>query len=316
VNFEMSTRRPPHEALPLRTVSRLTGLSPDVIRAWERRYQVVAPQRGPRGARLYSSADVARLRLLKEVVRSGRAIGDVAKLKPAELARLSEPDGVAVPARHLASGDTDAIAQTLAALARFDPVAVDQHLSEALIALGTRAFCRRIAAPLLEETGRRWSDGRLSVAEEHLLSGSLRNLLAGVLRIRAAVGGPVVLLATPSGERHEFGLLLAGLTVADAGVTACYLGTDLPAAEISAAARRAQAVVVGLGIVNGENHAAVEDVTRVERELPAGTELWLGGRCARDFGAQLPRSRAIVLHDLDDAERELERVRMAPRRGS
>ena len=78
----------PHDAYPLSTVTVMTGLSPDLIRAWERRYAVVAPIRGARGARLYSAADISHLRLLARAVGAGRAIGDVAGLSPAQLQRL------------------------------------------------------------------------------------------------------------------------------------------------------------------------------------------------------------------------------------
>src|SRR5512147_3272600 len=77
-----------HDAYPLRTVATMTGLTPDLIRVWEKRYQVVAPIRGARGARLYTAGDIAHLRLLARAVGGGRAIGDVAALRPAELERL------------------------------------------------------------------------------------------------------------------------------------------------------------------------------------------------------------------------------------
>jgi methylmalonyl-CoA mutase cobalamin-binding subunit len=119
-----------------------------------------------------------------------------------------------------------------------------------------------------------------------------------------------VLFATPAGERHEFGLLLAGLMVADAGLRLCYLGTDLPAAEVAAAARRADAAVVGLGVVNTDNEAqAVAEVRRVERELPPVTELWLGGRAAAEVAARMGPSRAIVLDQMATLEHELTRIR-------
>jgi len=74
---------------PLRTVARLTGLSPEVLRAWERRYRVVTPARTPGGTRRYSAADLERLRLLKAAVDAGHRIGDVARLDVAELSRRS-----------------------------------------------------------------------------------------------------------------------------------------------------------------------------------------------------------------------------------
>jgi len=138
----------------------------------------------------------------------------------------------------------------------------------------------------------------------------MRNLLTGILRSRSASATPTILLATPAGERHEFGLLLAGLLVADSGLRLCYLGTDLPAAEVVDAARRAKATVVGLGLVNGDNQrTAIAEVRRVERDLPAATELWLGGRAAAAAVAHVGATRALVLDQLPIIEAELSRVR-------
>lgn len=305
-----------HDALPLRTVSRLTGLSPDVIRAWEKRYGVVSPRRGPRGARLYTSDDVTHLTLLRRVVSAGRAIGDVARLSRGGLEALAG-SAVAAPASARESVAGRAVVDlALASLERFHAAELDRHLGDALMALGTREFIAEVVVPLLEEVGQRWSDGRLCVADEHLLSGVLRNLLVGLMRLRGQLDGATVLLATPQGERHEFGLLLAGLLAADARLSLCYLGTDLPADEIAAAARRAGASVVGLGVVNGANRdRALAELRRVEHALPGDVELWLGGRQAAAMSSALRRSRVRVLHEISAIEAELARIRAsaAPR---
>jgi DNA-binding transcriptional MerR regulator/methylmalonyl-CoA mutase cobalamin-binding subunit len=304
----------PHESLPLRTVARLTGLTPDVIRAWERRYGVVAPTRGPRGARLYSDADVAQLRLLRQAVASGRAIGDVARLSAAELEGLLGGAPAAVRAVSPALAPRSAVGDgvvsaVIAALERFDAGAVDRCVGDALLALGVRDFVVRVAVPLMTEVGERWRDGRLSVADEHLVSGTMRNLLAGVLRSRGTIGQPRVLLATPSGERHELGLLLAGLMIAEAGCGLSYLSIDLPAAEIVAAARRTSAAVVGLGVTaDADNDEVLAEVRRIERELPAATELWLGGRGAAALAARLTTTRAIVVDDMACLDEEVSRL--------
>lgn len=307
-----------HDSLPLRTVSQLTGLSADIIRAWEKRYAVVAPKRGPRGARLYTAAEIAHLRLLRRVVGAGRAIGDVAKLSQRELEALAGATlGLELDEHARSSGAVDGavVARMIEALEHFDIATLDRVLADALIALGTRAFLRQVAEPLLAEVGQRWSDGRLSVADEHLVSALLRNLLTGVMRTRGSSGGPTILLATPTGERHELGLLLVGLTVADAGLPLCYLGTDLPAGEITAAARRSRAAVVGLGMVNSQNRPlALAEVRCIEHELPATVELWLGGREAENTAARLGRSRAIVLTQMTAIEAELARLRASARR--
>lgn len=300
-----------HDALPLRTVTRLTGLSADLIRAWERRYGVVSPTRGPRGARLYSADDVAQLRLLRRAVASGRAIGDIARLSRGALEALVGAAEPAPPPRAPAApAGNEMLGQAVSGLERFDWAVLDRCIGDALVAFGARDFVEQFAAPLMTDVGERWSDGRLSVADEHLVSGLMHTVLAGVLRSRGRGGHPTVLLATASGERHELGLLMAGLIVAEAGCGLCYLGVDLPAAEVTAAARRSHAAVVGLGVSNADSlEASVAEVRRVERDLPATTELWLGGRQAAAAAAMLGPTRAVVIDQMSVLERETARLR-------
>lgn len=303
-------RKSTHDAYPVRTVARMTGLSPDLIRAWEKRYGVVAPVRGPRGSRLYSADDVAHLRVLARVVAAGRTIGDVARLDRASLEALII-ESRASPA--VVGAASVLLFRLIDSLEHFDLPHLDRQLADALVALGVRDFVREIAAPLLVEVGVRQADGRLSIADEHLLSGLMRNLLSGLVRSRAAGEGPGIVLVTPSGERHEFGLLLVSLLMRDAGCTVFYLGVDLPADQIAHAARRARVAAVGLGFVNAANRAqAVAEVRAVEHALPASVELWAGGRDAASTIAELGRTRALVLDDLDLVERELSRFRAAP----
>jgi len=309
----------PHDAYPVRTVARMTGLSADIIRAWERRYGVVTPVRGPRGSRLYTTDDIAHLRLLAQVVASGRTIGDVARLDSAELrALIGEATG---PARGAPGGDgpvdvsgaaavAPAVAALLDAIQRLDAPAIEAQLNDALLALGHRDFARKIVVPLLVEIGDRWGAGRLSVGAEHLASGLLRNVLGSLIRTRGTAPGATVLLATPSGERHELGLLLVSLLLRDAGLGVHYLGPDVPAAEIIASAHRANVSAVGLGFADAGNRTrAVEELRRVELQLAPDTQLWLGGREAATVAAATGSARSVVVDDLDKLDREIARLR-------
>ena len=282
-----------HAAQPLRTVTRLTGLSPGLIRAWEKRYGVVRPIRGPRGARLYSDDDIDYLRLLGRVVATGRSIGDVARLDRETLQSLGRAEARDATA---AGPVPDLVTRLLDAVARFDAAAVDRELGDALLALGLAGFADRVAAPLLAAVGERSMDGRLSYADEHMVSAIVRNLLASIMRSRGTSARPLVLMTTPSGERHEFGLLLAALHVLEAGLGVCYLGVDLPADQIAAAAARAGVAAVGIGVVDGNNRAqAAKELRRLERALPASIELWVGGREAEAVRAKVGATRALVL---------------------
>ena len=312
--MRIATRRrgaPAHDAFPLRTVAARTGLTPDVIRAWEKRHGVVAPIRGTRGARLYSSADIAHLRLLARVVAAGRAIGDVAALsRPAleQLAaqralddRLSESSEAASPREEL-------ITRVMERLASFDEAGLTRMLGDAVVALGMPTFVHEVVVPLVYRVGAGWAEGERSVGEEHLLTGTLRNLLGGLLHRRTTMGRPIV-LAAPAGERHEIGLLLVALLARDAGISVVYLGVDLPAADIVLAAERARAVVVGLSIVGAGNRArATREVEAVQMALSRECELWLGGADARALASGIRSSRGLVLDTLSATETELARV--------
>ncbi len=300
----------PHDAYPVRLVAKLTGLSADIIRAWEKRYAVVEPVRGPRGARLYSTSDIDRLRALAAAVATGRSIGDVAHLGSAELLALAPapvPAQVA-PARHRA-GSNRVVTATLACLRAHDVVGIEIHLADALVALGSQIFLHEVVVPLLHEVGDGWARGELSIAQEHLLSGILRNLLSGMLRSRPRAPQSSLLLATPPGERHEFGLLLAALVASDQGVGSNYIGIDLPAAEIVDAALRSSCSVVAISAVAPDNRRnAVATVRELEARLPALVELWIGGADAPSVHRQAHSRRARLITDLNDLMGYLERL--------
>jgi methanogenic corrinoid protein MtbC1 len=300
-----------HDAYPLRTVAALTGLTPDLIRAWEKRYGVVSPIRGPRRARLYSAADVGHLRLLARVVGAGRAIGDVAALRAAELERLAAQtwrERQVLGSGQAPSPREHLVARVLERLEHFDDAAVTRLLGDAVVALGARTFAREVAVPLVHRAGALWAAGELSVAAEHLLTATLRNLLGSLMQRRVLADRPMV-LAAPAGERHEIGLLVVALLTLDAGVNVAYLGVDLPAEHIVVAAARTQAKVVGLSVVTRRNHKhAVRQIETIQSALPADAELWLGGADAGRAAADVPAFCGWLLDDLNKTESELVRI--------
>ena len=252
----------------LGAVVRLTGLSAHTIRAWERRYGAVRPTRTPGGTRRYTPSDIARLRVLKAGVEAGHRIGEIAGLPDAEIdARLSLLRDDARPP----------LEELRAAIARLDAVEVERLLAIQCAVLGPAAFARDVAAPLLREVGDRWESGDLSVAAEHLVSSITRGILGAALRGSADRDAPRLLLATPEGERHELGCLIAAVTALASGAAPTYLGPDLPAGEVAQAARRIGAAAVALSNVHLPVREARRYVRQLRRQLPDGVALWVGG---------------------------------------
>jgi methanogenic corrinoid protein MtbC1 len=257
----------------------MTGISLDTLRAWERRYEAVRPERGERG-RLYRGRDVRRLMLLKELVASGHAIGQIASLPDARLEQLLQ--GASLTPERGAAGETGLTPAPLeplfAAIEEFDAESLDREFGKLALAHPSRTLVHEVVHPLLRRLGDGWEEGKFSVAQEHLVSAALRNLLGGMMRLYSSPrASAAVLLTTPSGELHEFGILCAALLAAGGGLRPVYLGPNLPPAEICEAARKASATAVILG-VSTNSTMLVDEVKAIARGLPPGTELWVGGR--------------------------------------
>lgn len=279
--------------------ARLTGLSPDLLRAWERRYRVVEPVRSAGGTRRYRESDVEKLRLMKAVVDAGHRIGDVAGLSVDELRSRVSHDEVSF---------SDPVEATLRAVENLDALEAERLISTQLAALGAVRFAKQFALPLLVAIGDRWEARRLCVASEHLASALLRSLLGSALRPTAAHRhAPVVVFATLPGERHELGLLIAALTALGAGANPLYLGADLPASELSNAAVNAKAGAVALSVVVMSPDEAAEGIAELRESLPPELEIWAGGPGAEIAGGI---NGVVRIGTLDDLERRVEQLRL------
>jgi MerR family transcriptional regulator, light-induced transcriptional regulator len=285
---------------PIGVVARRTGISLHVLRAWERRYQVVEPRRTPGGQRLYSDADIARLRLLRRVTDSGHSISQVAALPQAELERLatSEP----VPAVELPRVDTEWQLQALDAAERMDGQSVYATLLRAAVSLRAPEFMRDVLMPLLQEVGERWHAGELSPAQEHLVSMAARRVTGWLIDAYVpAPDAPVLLVTTVSGELHEFGALLVSVLALDAGWSAVNLGPSLPAAEVARAAESTGASVVALSIVNRPVGSADDDIVRevtlLRDALRPEVRLVVGGGGAVARRDSLEACGALIMAD-------------------
>jgi DNA-binding transcriptional MerR regulator len=295
----MSTR------YPIRAVAKITGLSLDTLRAWERRYGAVVPERTDRG-RQYSAAHIERLLLLSQLVQRGHAIGSIASLADQELQNLLSQE----PAHPLSAPapSPDLLASILSAIEAFDAARTSSELSRLAAVLSPRDLIYQIALPLMVEVGNRWHDGTFAIAHEHLVSQLLGNLLGGMMRLFRPSGAMKMVFATPAGESHVFGILAGAMLASISGVEPIYLGSDLPARDIANVAERTGAKVVVLGITIISD-AIVEEVRQVAAALPAETELWLGGTGSSAFESLYPDRKTLQLRDLTVFENECRRWR-------
>lgn len=283
--------------LGIGAVSRRTGLTPDVLRVWERRHGAVVPHRTEGGTRLYSETQVRRLEMLAALVARGHRIGRLAGLEDDALAALFfEDQGAGRIAEDVAASDAEGesprrlIMLVIEALETVDSAAVEQLLTPPFLSLGARRFTLEVAMPLLREVGDRWAKGELTIAAEHAVVSVLRTLLGGALSRRPrGKQSTTAVFTTPAGQRHEFGALAAALLASGLGVDSIYLGPDLPAADVAAASERtgAQIVVVGLAPGGRRGTEELDYLSELRAALPAAVGLWVGGETAGEAAREL-----------------------------
>ena len=269
-----SSSEPRH---PSRVVSERTGLSPDVLRSWERRHRAVVPGRSDAGQRLYSDDDVERLSMLVKVTEAGRSVSMAASMSLASLRSL-----VAEDAERSSSGATPAAEFRERAWAAVEELAPDRLqivLRTALLSLGATTFLDDVVPPLLQRMGESWHAGDIGIAQEHAASAVIRSELAWlVTALDVPEGAPRAVVACLTRERHELGAALATAAAVHAGWRVAYLGSELPAVDIARAASRHDAAVVGVSVVVPEDAATTRsELHDLRQQLRPHAALLVGG---------------------------------------
>jgi DNA-binding transcriptional MerR regulator len=277
---------------PIGYVSRKTGLSVHVIRAWERRYRIVEPVRTAKKRRMYSPRDVARLVLCRRAVESGHRISQLAELGTEALEALLEVDREpqsSADDRHRAATPSVHVKACLQAVNRLDERGLEISLRRAAAVLPRLSLMDDVIAPLLAEIGRRWASGLLEIVHEHMASSVIQNYLTDALRWAGADdSSPRLVAATPAGQWCQLGALMACVTAADSGWKPFYFGPCLPATEIVRACSRKRAEIVALSIaVRAGDGVVAGELDYLLNNLPAGGRLFLGGGAAVAYGPEI-----------------------------
>jgi DNA-binding transcriptional MerR regulator/methylmalonyl-CoA mutase cobalamin-binding subunit len=315
----------PTPQYPIRLVAVRTGLTPHVLRAWERRYGVVSPARTEGGQRLYSDLDIERLRLLRRLTDGGHAIRRIASLPIAELARLDEETGRAEQGAASSAGEGsradeaeqtrdrrvgESIAAALRATRRLDAVELQAVLEQAAMTLGVPVFIDEVVAPALVRVGHGWAEGSVSVAQEHMATVVFRRVLGWLFRVYEVTGtAPRVVVATPPSQIHEFGALMVATSAAAEGWAVTYLGPDLPVADLLSAVAQTGARAVAVSAVYVPEGADLLAALREMRAgLPERVPLLVGGAATPEIAAEAEAAGARVIASLPELRAMLRRL--------
>lgn len=325
----------------MQVAARRSGVSPHLIRMWERRYGAVTPSRTTTGRRVYDEAAIERLRLLNAATQAGHNIGSIATLPIHRLEAIVRADAHAmalVPAhgpsqatsheakaehnsledataRHESASYNEAapywVEKSLTCVRALDSESLRGALDEALVGLGRVVAVEQVVAPLMEEIGEMWRSGELRIVHEHLAAAVARSYLGALLEAPVPENAPLLLVTTLTGQTHEIGALMAAATAVSEGWRALYLGPNLPAEEIALAARSHQgAHTLALSFVypSDDKHGASQ-IHQLGEFLPPGFSIIAGGRATDGYAAALDSIGARRVHDLQQFRTALEELR-------
>ena len=234
-------------------LSRRSGVSPEVLRAWERRYQLFAPRRSEGGFRLYSGSDVARINAMKRLISEGVTASEAARQVRIEPTPEASIVASLVPPPLL----DQRLAEFKAALLSFNESESHAVIDRLLLELDTETVMRHLFLPALQEIGQLWQQGRLTVAQEHFASNLIRRRLSGFARGWDEGTGPSALLACPPEEDHDIPLLMFGIALANRGWRIIYLGARTPIDDLVQTVRQTAPACVILASQNSQAFTAV-----------------------------------------------------------
>lgn len=282
----------------IRAVAEKTGLTTHTIRAWERRYGLLTPERSDANRRMYGEQDVERLQLLVRAIDAGHSIGMIAPLPNEELARLGRNE----PSPVTGYPNEDFLGLCERAMLELDSDLFRATLRRATAVLGIERFLLEVVVPLLSRVDRGWDNGGVSISHEHFASAYLRTELEQIrFSIAPPPGAPRMLVTTPSGHVHELGALLVAITAARHGWRVTFLGPNLPAAEISASSKQISASVVALSLVYPEGDLrTIGELKRLREQLGPDVPILIGGSGAPSYQEIVDEIGAVMVLDLGE----------------
>lgn len=288
----------------IQVASQLSGVASATIRAWEKRYNAVVPERAENKHRLYSETDIEKLAVLYQLTEVGQSIGKIAHLGLTDLKevytrlmhRPYEEKHVVTP--HHDKIDLEKMLGNFhLALAAYKLDIISHELDKAKTLLSPRDLCLNILVPLFQEIGNKVARNELSIAQEHILSAIVSfhlGQMIGQHYQKTLLREELILITTPEGELHEIGILGASLLCLHYGIKIIFLGANLPAESLAEAANALNPKVVLLGASRYElsQHQNLDDYLKnFKLHLTTNPNIWIGGNLKPNVRAELEKKK-------------------------
>ncbi len=315
MSLETNVTNPQH---PIQVVARRTGLTADVIRAWERRYQAITPERAANSRRLYSDLDVEKLTLLRRATAAGRRIGDIANQSIEELYHLVENDeSAAAQARNLPSQrpNTGSVMEhfeeCLDAINQMQPSALKASLVRAANTLGIPFLLEDLLRPLIAYIRDECRRGNMRLPQERMATSMVRSYMCTLTATDNENNSPYnIVVTTPIGQQYDLIALRMAVAANSYGWNSIYLGTELPSDEIVYACSHTQATAVALGIARPSDDPHLPNALRqIKLSLPQNTSLIVCGSAVSGYTEVIEEVNATVVQTMGELRLELDRLK-------
>ncbi|XOV71056.1 MAG: MerR family transcriptional regulator [Verrucomicrobiota bacterium] len=304
-------------------VAKRSGLTPYVIRIWERRYQCIVPQRTETNRRLYSEDDIYRLKLLKQATDMGCRIAQIASMDVQQLEKLiedSHPDNLradqSTSSAQAGGWQTDSasgglVDHLLRCIQTFQSDEMERALKEAMVRLGHQGVLCKVIAPLSHAMGEAWEKGRLTVAHEHAATAFLKNFVMSASRsFLVSESAPRLVVGTPPGQLHELGAVLVASLASNYGWKVVYCGASVPSAELVGAVKQNNASLLALSLVFPAGDPEVVDALRELRGyLPVPYPILAGGRAVDSYAGLMEDLTVTRCGGLENLQQILDNVK-------
>lgn len=224
----------------IKSVGVKTGIPPITLRAWERRYQILSPNREENRYRLYSDADIQLLKWLKVQVDAGIPISLAASELKAKLAQgekfeIRETDANPIVQTAPPLSSSQLVDKLFQALVKHDENRAQQIFSQAKGILPLVLLFEQVIIPILVRIGEEWYTGKILVATEHFASNFLRaSLMVIYQRLPIKHSGQRILVGGAPGDLHELGPLMLSILLKEQGYAVEFLGPDTPVEDLAA----------------------------------------------------------------------------------
>ncbi len=288
-------------------VAKLTGLSRDVIRVWERRFGLLTPTRGANRYRNYSDEDVALLRYLKKQLDAGASIGDLARVGREELMNRMR---AAAPRATIVDNTFDRLLrELLSALDPFDRIMFEKRLNGAVAVVPFEEALHGILLPLQEQVGQLWHDGHVNIAIEHYVTKQIQQkIFAAMNQLPVAEFGAKVVVACPPGEEHDIAALAVAYRCRLRGCRVYYLGANVPILSLSKLCREVAPDLTILSITIAlPDPLATDLIHALIQDVAPASKVLAGGRGALAMRQHFVESRIELLETFSELDEMLER---------